>query len=108
MKIDFEVFDLPCDGNVLNIAVTMPGHPGIDFCGKGFKKSILTEGNYTRLMLDTGGSRAYGFMLRVKMLKGWLDIIIIFISTLIDNVTYNVMNVYGFRRKHSYLNTNIS
>ncbi|KAL4217780.1 Bone morphogenetic protein 1 [Mactra antiquata] len=68
VQIDFTSFDIDCDTDSLEIAFSMPGHPGDRFCGSGFDKTIVSSENYARLaLISRPGTTGLGFQAIVKL-----------------------------------------
>ncbi|XP_061166015.1 uncharacterized protein LOC133174938 [Saccostrea echinata] len=59
MRMTFEKFEVELReddkcGDYLEVKFTLPGHPGINYCGSTFEPTILTERNYLGLVFTSG------------------------------------------------------
>ncbi|XP_048761811.2 uncharacterized protein LOC125670607 [Ostrea edulis] len=59
LKLAFEKFEVELReddscGDYLEVRFTLPGHPGINYCGSTFDPTIVTEMNYLGLVFSSG------------------------------------------------------
>ncbi|KAL4227421.1 hypothetical protein ACF0H5_012864 [Mactra antiquata] len=63
IKADFDDFDLPsakgCCPIFMEIGFTLPGQPGMKYCGDGFSKTIVSQEEYLSFYVDSTNRKAF-------------------------------------------------